>query len=102
MIPIFLKVTILVVTTIHDLIPEIYFKEKMNWMINQKKQILKSAAAIIAISESTRTELINRYDLNEKKVHTVYHGYPEHFEKNADAENQLNQNKEFQNPIFFL
>jgi glycosyltransferase involved in cell wall biosynthesis len=70
-----------VVTTIHDLIPEIYFKEKMNWMIDQKKKILKSAAAVIAISESTRTELINRYDLQEKKVHTIYHGYPENFEQ---------------------
>lgn len=91
-----------VVTTIHDLIPEIYFKEKMNWMINQKKQILQSAAAIIAISESTRTELLNRYELNEKKVHTIYHGYPEHFEKYADAENQLTQNKELQKPYILF
>ncbi len=80
-----------VVTTVHDLIPEIYFKEKMNWMIRQKKQILQSAAAIIAISESTRTELIHRYDLNENIVHTIYHGYPEHFEKYSAANNQLTQ-----------
>jgi glycosyltransferase involved in cell wall biosynthesis len=91
-----------VVITIHDLIPEIYFKDKMNWMIDQKKKILSSAAGIIAISEATRTELINRYKLNENIVHTIHHGYPEHFEKYARDENLLKHRTENQRPYLLF
>jgi glycosyltransferase involved in cell wall biosynthesis len=65
------------VITIHDMIHEKYpelFPETDKVAI-KKKELAKSAAAIIAVSKSTKEDIINILDIDERKVHVVYHGY---------------------------
>ena len=66
------------VVTIFDLINEkfnkTFYKEKKN---SHKKEILNSADKIICISNNTKKDLLNYYDIKEKKINVIYLGYPD-------------------------
>jgi len=66
------------VVTVHDLsfqYPEFYSLKGRLWHWSVRpKVILKMAKAIIAISESTKRDLLARYDINEEKIHVIPHG----------------------------
>lgn len=64
------------VITIHDMIhennPDMFADSSV--IINQKKEMMMSANAIIAISNFTKSEILRFYPKFEKKVTVVYHG----------------------------
>ncbi|MBX2989877.1 MAG: glycosyltransferase family 4 protein [Bacteroidetes bacterium] len=65
------------VVTINDMIPELYQQEYRNeWTrfgIDAKRQVLENADAIVAISESTKTDLLRLYPwISESKVRVIY------------------------------
>ncbi len=43
-------------------------------IVNQQKASLKRADAIICVSNNTRKDMLDLFDLDERKVHVVYHG----------------------------
>lgn len=72
------------VVTIHDLsferYPETFSLKRRLWhsFINPRK-ICARADKIIAVSESTRNDLVDLYKINPKKIKTIYSGVSEKF-----------------------
>ena len=67
------------VITVHDMMPELfpeYFGLK-NEQIVFKKKYLNEAAAIIAVSEQTKKDVVRLLGIREEKITVVYHGGPE-------------------------
>lgn len=62
-----------IVVTVHDLIPDSLCGNSR--VAHCRRQVLSAASHIIAVSEHTRRDLISRYDVPEKKITVVYHGY---------------------------
>ncbi len=64
------------VTTIHDMIPELFLsdKDEFKTLIQQKKEAIKNANAIIVVSESTKNDLVKFYPAYKDKIHVIYHG----------------------------
>lgn len=58
-----------------ELFPE-YFGQK-NEQIVFKKKHLDEAAAIIAVSEQTKKDVVRLLGIREEKITVVYHGGPE-------------------------
>ncbi len=70
------------VLTVHDLIhekyPAYYAHSALNVRITRcKRTLVERAAAIIAVSENTKKDVIDFYGVDEKKIVTIYHGAPE-------------------------
>lgn len=64
------------VLTIHDMIPELYpeFFGFDNEQILQKKKLAPLASKIIAVSETTKQDIVHLLKINEDKIDVVYHG----------------------------
>lgn len=66
------------VLTVYDMIHELYpesFSEKdpvRKW----KKKLIENADSIISISENTKKDILNLYDISESKISVVYLGNP--------------------------
>jgi len=62
--------------TVHDLI-EFKFKElyRTNSLMPQMEKVIKSANRIISISENTKEDLINIFNINPEKIDVIYHGF---------------------------
>lgn len=80
------------ILTIHDMIHELYpdsfsfFDRTKTW----KSQLIKRADQIIAISESTKKDIIKLYDIDPNLIHVVYHGNPlEETIKCVDEHNEI-------------
>jgi glycosyltransferase involved in cell wall biosynthesis len=77
------------VVTVYDMIYELYphfFKNlDIKNRIERKKRCIERADGIIAISNSTKNDLLTFYNVDEKKVRVIYPGAPSHI--------QLNENK---------
>lgn len=71
------------VITVHDMMPEIFpdYFRKPNPETKRKKDLCEKAAAVIAVSENTKKDLIRIMDIPEEKIHVVYHGGPKVTEK---------------------
>lgn len=66
------------VITVHDLIHELfphYFSPEEMRDAAWKKLLVENASHIIAISQSTKTDLQRMHNVAEEKVTVVYHGY---------------------------
>jgi glycosyltransferase involved in cell wall biosynthesis len=65
------------VITVHDMIHEIYpeFFEPSDPSALQKRLCVENASHIIAISESTKSDLINFLGVSEDMISVIYHGY---------------------------
>lgn len=64
------------IITVHDMIHE-KFKEMFqdsNKITERKKCIIKKATKIIAVSESTKRDLIDIFNIDKSKIVVVYHG----------------------------
>ena len=64
------------VLTIHDMIPERYpefFCENDNQIL-MKRKLAPLADAIVAVSETTKQDILRFIDVPEEKIHVVYHG----------------------------
>lgn len=64
------------VLTIHDMIPELYpqYFARDDFQIEKKKILAPKASAIIAVSETTKNDVVRLLNVSEEKVHVVYHG----------------------------
>lgn len=65
------------VVTIHDMIHEIFpdYFEPDNVYSFYKRQLIEKATHIIAISASTKNDLVRFADIPEEKISIVYHGF---------------------------
>lgn len=81
-----IKLKIPGVVTIHDtaslIFPESYTKRERLYQDFGNRLALAKAAKIIAVSETTRQNLIKIYGADEKKVVTVYNGFCSSFADN--------------------
>ena len=71
------------VLTVHDLIFRLYpqYHKRLNyWYLNLAMPIFcRRAAAIIAVSEATRRDIVEHYGVDPDKIHVVYEAAADHF-----------------------
>jgi len=83
------------VVTIHGLeyehYPRFYSNRRRRYLRFSAKYALKHARKIIAVSESTKQDLINLYKADPDKIKVVYHGVE--IPKKIKNNNQLKKNK---------
>jgi glycosyltransferase involved in cell wall biosynthesis len=63
------------VVTVHDLIYELFphlFRNSKQ-VIDMKKKLIDQASLLIAVSECTKRDLINVYNVSENKIKVIYH-----------------------------
>lgn len=64
------------IITIHDMIyekyPELFFNFQKT--IENKKELIKKASHIIAISQNTKSDIMQLYNIEESKISVIYHG----------------------------
>lgn len=65
------------VLTIHDMIPEIFVDNSFlgRLLIKNKKHLMDNASKIIAISHSTKNDILHLYDYDESYIEVVHHGF---------------------------
>jgi len=77
------------VVTIHDMIdeyfPEYSFHVHSNYQTSVKENLIKKAAGIIAVSESTKRDILHRFNVDEKKIKVIYHGVSELEDQHTDS-----------------
>lgn len=65
------------VLTVHDMIPEIMYSYRDKQAID-KQLLVEHADHIVAVSEQTKSDLINILNVDKNKVSVIYHGTPEY------------------------
>lgn len=79
------------VLTVHDLIMQKYPEFFIEYEIPDKStKILEGASHIIAISETTKRELLNYFRLDENKISVIHHGCPKKTDNKASKFKKLN------------
>lgn len=72
------------ILTVHDLIYRLYpqYHKRLNyWYLNLAMPLFcRRAGAIIAVSEATRRDIVEHYDVDPAKIHVVYEAAAQHFE----------------------
>ncbi|MFZ1626653.1 MAG: glycosyltransferase family 1 protein [Candidatus Moraniibacteriota bacterium] len=76
--------TVKVIITAHDLsfefFPETFsYKQRLWHYAVNFRALLRRADAVMAVSQSTRDDLISRYHVPEKKIHVIHSGIDERF-----------------------
>jgi glycosyltransferase involved in cell wall biosynthesis len=73
------------VVTVHDLsyfyYPEEFLKKDLYQLKNWTKYSVKNAKKVIAVSATTKKDLIKFYQLPEEKIEVIYNGGPRHIKK---------------------
>jgi glycosyltransferase involved in cell wall biosynthesis len=85
-----------IITTIHDMIHEkypLYFPAN-NRTIQNKKISINNAHHLICVSESTKNDLMNIYNISEDKISVVHHGF-ELNQDNIDYDDKIIFNKPY-------
>lgn len=59
-----------IIITVYDMIHELYYPNDV--IIFKKKNLIEKADGIIAISESTKTDLINMLNIKPEKIRVIY------------------------------
>lgn len=62
------------VLTVHDMYNEIFCIDSGN-VISLKKELINRADRIIAISENTKNDILQIYNIDETKISVVHHGF---------------------------
>jgi len=93
------------VLTVHDLIFKLYpdYHKRMNlWYLNEAMPLYcERAQAIIAVSESTKRDIVNNYGTDPLKIHVVYEAAADHF-KPPSAEQIDAVRRKYELPRRFL
>lgn len=77
-----------IVVTVHDLIPEIIYGDRI--VRNFRKQLLNDASHIIAVSKNTKKDIVRLYGTPEEKISVIYHGHlPEDVSKVEPYESEV-------------
>ncbi len=81
------------VITIHDMIPEFYYKNSQ--ATEEKKNLIFKADKVIAISTNTKNDIIKLYpEINSDKIAIIHHG--------VDKEIAIKENQKRENYILFV
>ena len=92
--------------TIHDLIfiryPELYNAFDRKIYNKKTKYACQNADTVIAISEQTKSDLVNYLGVDEKKIEIVYQTCHTQFGKTADAETKTKVRKKYNLPENFV
>lgn len=66
------------VLTIHDMMPELFpqYFSRNHFQIIMKRKLVQKAAAIIAVSEQTKRDIVRLLNVPEEKITVIYHGGP--------------------------
>lgn len=93
------------VLTVHDLIYKLYpqYHKRLNyWFLNLAMPLFcRRADAIIAVSEATRRDIVQYYNVNPDKIHVVYEAAAEHFGP-PEAEDVAHVRQKYDLPEQFL
>lgn len=99
------------IVTIHDLTfkrffdsPKLTYHLAVNYMGFVVKRLLNNADGIIAVSESTKNDLIRYYKLSDKqakKIKVIYEGW-QHFETNNSSQAVCKEPVETQPYLFYV
>jgi glycosyltransferase involved in cell wall biosynthesis len=77
------------VLTIHDLIPKLFpaYHKKLNyWYLNAAMPLYcRRADAIVAVSQTTRQDIVTQFGINPAKIHVVYEAPASHFQPVSPA-----------------
>lgn len=67
------------VITVHDMMPELFpqYYRRRDRQILFKKKHLKEASAIVAVSETTKKDIVRLLGISPDKIDVIYHGGPE-------------------------
>jgi glycosyltransferase involved in cell wall biosynthesis len=97
------------VATIHDMaflkIPGLTSKEVVKYFDSLIRQSIKSASSFIAISETTKNDFCELYNVSEDKVDVIYNGYDPYFQQamsNEEVESTLEKFGIAQSYILFI
>ncbi|MDW7690497.1 glycosyltransferase family 1 protein [Flammeovirgaceae bacterium SG7u.111] len=65
-----------VVTTVHDAIPYLFYKDKLSFKFYEynMKQAMKYSDAFIVVSKQAKEDLIRFTNISEDRVHVIYNG----------------------------
>jgi glycosyltransferase involved in cell wall biosynthesis len=93
-----LDASIPLILTVHDLaidiIPEVFSTRMRYWhQYIKRSQLLHRANTIIAMSESTKRDLIDIYNLSENKIEVIYSGIDDSFYHSRPSEDVILQVK---------
>ena len=87
--------TIPTVVTIHDLsflyYPADFLKKDLYKLKNWTKQSIKKSKKIIAVSQSTKNDIIKFYDVSENKIKVIYNGFEKKISKNKTDHKLINK-----------
>lgn len=93
--------------TVHDLsyerYPEFFSSKRRLWhkAINPRG-LAKRASAILAVSEHTKRDLVELYDVPEERIHVTHEGCSEAFFKKADEQQLREVRKKYHLPEHFI
>ena len=96
------------IVTIHDLaylyFPEDFTKKDLWQLKNWTKFSIKKTSRIIAVSKTTKKDIVKNYGVDETKVSVVYNGFEKQFNKLEIRNSNLNKNLklEIRNYILFV
>ncbi|MDH7476665.1 MAG: glycosyltransferase family 1 protein [Microgenomates group bacterium] len=86
------------IVTIHDLsyfyYPEEFLKKDLYKLVNWTKRSIERAKKIIAVSQTTKRDLMKFYHLPEEKIAVIYNGYERQIKKTKEIKRwSLKKNK---------
>ena len=84
------------IVTVHDMIYErftqVFYGSGSDEFREIKKKCILNADAIICVSETTKTDLLNFYNLPESIVQVIHQGYSNEFKSTSISNNRLREN----------
>ena len=94
------------IVTIHDLIflrfPELYHAVDRKIYFQKAKYACEIADTIIAVSEQTKTDIINFLDIDDHKIEVVYQGCNTIFYQKADTNKKIEVAQKYNLPEHYI
>jgi len=94
------------VVTIHDLaylyFPDDFTKKDLWQLKNWTKFSIKNAAQIIAVSKTTKKDIVKNYGVDERKISITYNGYEKLSQKSKDKSQNLNSKVKNKDPFILF
>jgi len=96
-----IKQVVTVYDMIHELFPQYFLGRKNDLFRKRKKQIIKSADAVICISKSTKRDLLELYKIDRENIFVVYPGKDKIFKKitNKEVKNRFLEKYKLDSPF---
>jgi len=91
------------IQTVHDLcfehFSQFFSKKSRLWFkILRPKKLIKKADVIIAVSLSTKNDVVQTYKISPQKIHVIYEGIDQLFGQNLNENTWKNLKKKYQLP----